>query len=181
MSLELILGPMFSGKTSELRRRMLRLKVVTDKVIIVNHLSDTRYGSASETLSHDKISCESLPIKKLSSLYTNSDYINANYVFINEAQFFIDLYQFCLTAVEQDKKNVVVFGLDGDFQRKPFGEILKLVPLANNVTKLTALCKLCGDGTPGLFTKRIGSQCEQILIGGEDMYQAVCRKHYMKS
>ena len=179
MSLELILGPMFSGKTSELRRRILRLKVVTDKVIIVNHLSDTRYGSASETLSHDKISCESTAIKHLKSLYTSSEYINANYVFINEAQFFIDLYDFCLTSVEKYNKNVVVFGLDGDFQRKPFGEILKLVPLANSVTKLTALCKQCGDGTPGLFTKRIVNKCEQILIGGEDMYQAVCRKHFI--
>ena len=60
-----------------------------------------------------------------------------------------------------------------------FGEILKLVPLANSVTKLTALCKQCGDGTPGLFTKRIVNKCEQILIGGEDMYQAVCRKHFI--
>ena len=180
MSLELILGPMFSGKTSELRRRMLRLKVVTDKVIIINHLSDTRYGSASETLSHDKISCESIAVKQLESLYLNDDYINANYVFINEAQFFNDLYDFCLTSVEKYNKNVVVFGLDGDFQRKPFGEILKLVPLANSVTKLTALCKLCGDGTPGLFTKRIVNKCQQILIGGEDMYQAVCRKHFIQ-
>lgn len=181
MSLELILGPMFSGKTSELRRRMLRLKVVTNKVIIINHGSDTRYGSASETLSHDKTSCASTAVNNLESLYTNSEYKNANYVFINEAQFFNKLFDFCLTTVEKYKKHVVVFGLDGDYQRKPFGEILKLVPLANSVTKLTALCKLCGDGTPGLFTKRIVNKCQQILIGGEDMYQAVCRKHYMET
>lgn len=179
MTLQIIVGPMFSGKTTELCRRVQRLKTITNNILVINHSSDIRYGAAADTLSHDKtFKCPSIPVEKLSTLYEESQYINAEHIFINEAQFFKDLFSFCQIAVEKHNKNVTVFGLDGDFRRKPFGDILKLIPIADNITKLSALCSQCGNGNPGLFTKRIVGVKDQVLIGGDDMYQAVCRKHY---
>tara|TARA_Y100000389_G_C17451612_1_gene515246 strand:- start:2197 stop:2772 length:576 start_codon:yes stop_codon:yes gene_type:complete len=177
-SLEIIMGPMFSGKTTELCRRVRRLECTTHPLLIVNHDSDTRYGNSGQTLTHDKAGCASVPVSKLRELQDKDEYKKAFFIFINEAQFFEDLVPFVYQAVEKDAKQVVVFGLDGDFKRKAFGSILELIPLANSVQKLAAVCKLCGDGTPALFTKRIVSETKQHLVGGDDMYMAVCRKHY---
>ena len=181
MTLQVIIGPMFSGKTTELCRRVQRLRTITDNILVINHSSDKRYGAAADTLSHDKtFKCPSIPVEELSHLYDEPQYIAAEHIFINEAQFFKDLFTFCQISVEKHNKKVSVFGLDGDFRRKPFGDILKLIPIADNITKLSALCSQCGDGTQGLFTKRIVAAKDQVLIGGEDMYQAVCRRHYLK-
>jgi thymidine kinase len=83
-------------------------------------------------------------------------------------------------AIDIDNKHVIVAGLSGDFRREPFGQILELIPLAEQITKLSAFCKLCNDGTPGDFTKRIEKEStEQTLVGNDNYYLAVCRKHYL--
>lgn len=182
MSLEIIMGPMFSGKTTELCRRVRRLQHTNRTALIINHDSDDRYGASDQTLTHDNISCSSVPVNNLMSLNDTEAYAVASDIFINEAQFFPDLSEFVIRAVENDNKNVIIFGLDGDYERKQFGSILELIPLADSLTKLTALCKLCGDGTPALFTKRTDTnKSGQVLIGGSDIYMAVCRKHYLHS
>jgi hypothetical protein len=91
-----------------------------------------------------------------------------------------DLYEFVLKAVERDGKHVVVGGLDGDCFRKPFGQILQLIPLADRVTKLSSLCKGCGDGTIGLFTFRTTKSKEIVEVGGSETYMPLCRKHYLE-
>jgi len=178
---------MFSGKTTELHRRLRRLKVIDSGVLVINHQADTRYGEATQVLTHDNQILSSqepkttmVAVKELNTLLNTKGYIKSTHILINEAQFFPDLFDFCRKAVDQDEKILVVFGLDGDYQRKPFGEIIKLVPLADKVSKITALCKFCRDGTPGIFTKRIVKNTSQVLIGGEDSYVAVCRKHYLE-
>lgn len=80
--------------------------------------------------------------------------------------------------MERDAKLVIISGLDGDFQRKSFGQILDLIPLADRVDKLSALCSKCRDGTPAIFSKRYAKGTEQIAVGGLDSYLPVCRKHY---
>ena len=95
-------------------------------------------------------------------------------------QFFSDLYDFCYKAVEIDCKLVVVSGLDGDFQRKAFGQLLDLIPLADRVDKLSALCTRCHDGTAAIFSKRVVKGTEQIAVGGLDSYIPVCRFHYQE-
>ena len=179
MSLEIIMGPMFSGKTTELCRRVRRHDYTNHKVMVINHISDSRYGAAADTLTHDNMSCPSLPVANLKELYARFDYTNTSYIYVNEAQFFNDLVDFCKTAVDVHQKHVIVFGLDGDFERKAFGQILHLIPLANKIHKLTAMCRCCGDGTEALFTKRTTAEAAQILVGGDDKYMAVCRKHYI--
>jgi thymidine kinase len=178
MSLELIMGPMFSGKTTELCRQVRRLRHTTASVLVVNHSSDVRYGAATETRTHDNLSCASFPAPTLGAVLGTAAYHAASVVFVNEAQFFDDLVDFCVTAVETDGKHVVAVGLDGDYERKPFGQILRLVPLADRVQKLTAVCHFCADGTPAIFSRRTTAHTTQVLVGDNRTYVPVCRAHY---
>ena len=109
----------------------------------------------------------------------NKEIIDAKLVIIEEAQFFNDLYDFVLDLVEKQGKDVIVVGLDGDADRKPFGQILELVPLCDKISKLKAFCKLCADGTNALFTFCKKKKDEQVCVGGEDLYMPLCRRHYL--
>ena len=108
------------------------------------------------------------------------DYQQAETIFIDEAQFFSDLYEFVKVSVETHNKQVVVIGLDGDSDRRNFGQIHQLVPLCDTITKLTALCSLCKDGTLGIFSKKIVNSSQTVDVGSTDKYMAVCRKCYLK-
>jgi thymidine kinase len=88
-------------------------------------------------------------------------------IIIEEAQFFIGLVEFVKNLVDNEGRDVVVVGLDGDYRRKPFPEILDCISLADRVTKLTALCKRCADGTPAIFTHRLSNETSQVLVGGQ--------------
>jgi thymidine kinase len=107
-------------------------------------------------------------------------FLNSSIIIIDEAQFFPDLYDFVLIA-ESFNKDVILFGLDGDTERKPFGQILECIPLADEVIKLKAFCKICNDGTEALFTYTSQKKMEQVCIGGAETYSALCRSHYLKS
>jgi thymidine kinase len=108
----------------------------------------------------------------------DSDFMGSKIILIDEAQFFPDLLEFVLLAVETFKKEVILFGLDGDADRKPFGQLLECIPLADEVIKLKAFCKLCGDGTEALFTFCQKEKTTQICVGGPETYMPLCRKHY---
>ena len=103
-------------------------------------------------------------------------YEEAHLIAIDEAQFFPDLLDFCTRAADEDGKEIIIAGLDGDFKRRKFGQVLDLIPHADNVTKLTARCAKCAS--PGLFSLRISSEEDTTLIGGKDKYLPVCRVHY---
>ena len=114
------------------------------------------------------------------SLLETQDFIDADIIGIDEAQFFSDLKYFILKA-EKTNKIIIIAGLDGDFKRNPFGQILECIPLCDNVIKLSAMCMESKDGTPGIFTKRIIKSNKQTLIGAQDSYVAVCREKYLSS
>jgi thymidine kinase len=76
---------------------------------------------------------------------------------------------------------VIAGGLDGDFRRAPFGDVLRLIPHAEKVVKLSALCKRCRDGTPANFTMRLTKDKSQTVVGSADVYEAVCRKHFLEN
>jgi len=187
MSLELIIGPMFAGKSSAVLQRIRRAKVINRKVFIVTSILDTRYDvRGSSVYTHDKesVKANSLGVNNLDDIFKLGEFHHADMVIIEEAQFFIGLYEIVRGAVEVFRKDVIVVGLDGDSDRRPFGEILQLIPLADRVTRLSALCKKCGDGTEGIFTalnseEEEAEKKEQIFVGGADKYMAVCRKHYL--
>ena len=174
--LELIIGNMFSGKSTELIRRINIEKSISKKILVINYIGDNRYSSNSiSTHDHTKINC--LKLEKLLDFNENmlSSYDS---IFIDEAQFFTDLYKFVLNAVDNHHKHVVVCGLDGDINRNIFGEIIKLIPICDSLIKLHAYCNKCNDGTLAPFTKKINNDISLIDIGGSDKYIPVCRYHF---
>ena len=100
-------------------------------------------------------------------------------IIIEEGQFYKDLVPYVINLVETHGKHVIVAGLDGDAQRKPFGSLLELIPYADSIVKLKALCKKCDDGTEALFTSKKIHDSNIIDVGSSDKYEAVCRKHYI--
>ena len=175
MGLSIIMGNMFSGKTSELIRRLKRLKVIGKDVMIINSAKDTR--SPEEVLkTHDNVKFNCHKVFDLFEIINTNEFDKADIIAIDEAQFFPRLKKFVECCLHVNK-SVILAGLDGDaFQRK-FGELIDCVPMACDVTKLSALCMRCNDGTHGPFTKRTVEDKTLELIGGSDMYIAVCRDH----
>ena len=193
--LELILGPMFSGKTSRIVEIYKQCKFCNISVVVINHTIDNRYDE--DLLStHDKVKIPCMKTERLLDLWAESidleDDIEiiprskdkckiriSEVILINEGQFFSDLYEVVVEMLSS-KKKIYICGLDGDFERKKFGTILDLIPLCDKVTKLTSLCSQCKDGTPGIFSMRLTSETEQTVVGS-DNYIPVCRKCYESS
>mgnify|MGYP000088145527 CR=1 FL=1 len=173
--IHIIMGCMFSGKSSELMKVIGKYKLLKKKILAINHIYDTRYGS-EKIITHDKKEEECIQIEKLNSITDSQEYIDAEILIIEEGHFFVDLYEFVSNACDS-KKKVYVAGLSGDFQLNPIGDILKLIPICDTVKKLTALCLKCGDGTEAIFSKRIEKNENQILVGSDE-YIPVCRHHF---
>ena len=178
--LELIIGPMFSGKTTELINRFNRYQEITDEIFLVNHSSDKRYGKNLVVVHNEHQKCNTTHfVERLDQLCLDKKYKFTKMIFIDESQFFPDLLQFIKMAVNTHKKHVIVAGLIGDYQMCPFGDILNLIPIADDVKIVYALCKKCADGTQAPFTKRHNTRIEgQVAVGGSDIYEATCRKCY---
>jgi thymidine kinase len=171
--LEIIVGNMFSGKSTELIRRINVTKSIDKKCLVINYIHDNRYDNNSvATHDNNKINC--LKVNKLSDVNVE----NYDAIFIDEGQFFTDLLDAVTHWVDILDKYVVVSGLDGDAYRKPFGDIIKLIPICDQINKLTAYCNICKDGTLAPFTKKITNDHVIIDIGGSDKYLPVCRKCY---
>lgn len=181
--LELIFGPMFAGKSCELIRRIRLLKVCDKHYLIVKPNIDTRY-SESQIVSHNSDKEDCISLENLSDIFNNNIYKtckkNITTIFIDEAQFFTGLKEPVLKILEEDKINIVITGLDGDSNRNKFGEILDLIPYCDKCEKITALCQICKDGTPGIFSYRKTVDNNQVHLGAGNEYMAVCRKHYLE-
>ena len=173
--LELIIGPMFSGKTSRLIEIYKQCKFCNIPTVVINHSIDTRYDEHLLS-SHDKVMIPCIQTANLITILDNEDVRTAQVILINEGQFFDDLYS-CVLMWLKENKTIYICGLDGDFQRKKFGQIIDLVPLCDKIEKLTSLCSTCKNGTPGIFSKRISKEIEQTIIGS-DNYIPVCRSCY---
>lgn len=174
--LHVILGCMYSGKSTELLKIINYYKILEKHLYIINHKLDTRYGE-NNIISHDKKSFPAINCSTLMENINKEDYKNSDVVIIEEAQFFEDLKKFVEISLENNKI-IYVAGLDGDSFMKPFGQILDLIPLCDSVKKLSALCMLCKDGTRANFTKRIVENQEQKLIGSFESFIPVCRFHH---
>ena len=173
--LEIIIGGMFSGKSSELIRRIKRHQVIGDRILVINSSTDTR-NIDSVLQTHDKETFECIKTCNLLEITTCEKYKNAKIIAVDEVQFFNNL-RFFVEEAMKDKKHVILAGLDGDFKQHVFGELILMIPMADDITKLKALCMECMDGTPGPFTKRTISNNIQELVGDSNIYRAVCRKH----
>ena len=173
--LTVLIGCMFAQKTTELLRRIRRYKSIGYNVLTINYGLDNRYGTDC-IASHDKEKEEALSVITLSEVDSIVSRGTYDVIVIDEGQFYADLFQYVTRWA--DTLHIVVAGLSGSFEREPMGDMLRLIPHAEEVEHLTALCAVCCDGTPAPFTKRITEQTQHILIGAKE-YMPVCRKHYM--
>ncbi len=187
--LEVILGPMYSGKTSLLVEIHNELTFHGIPVAAINHTIDDRYEKDSFIVTHSGVKIPCLKAGELKQLWKpdikqysckedGASMITkySSVILINEGQFFSDLFEVVNDMLKHGKK-VYVCGLDGDFERKKFGQILDLIPLCDKVTKLSSECAVCNDGTPAIFSKRLSSETEQTVVGS-DNYIPVCRACY---
>uniref|UniRef100_A0A2K5CHP0 Thymidine kinase n=1 Tax=Aotus nancymaae TaxID=37293 RepID=A0A2K5CHP0_AOTNA len=162
---------------TELIRRVRRFQIAQYKCLVIKYAKDTRYSSSFCT--HDRNTMEALPACLLRDVAQEA--LGVAVIGIDEGQFFPDIVEFC-EAMANAGKTVIVAALDGTFQRKAFGTILNLVPLAESVVKLTAVCMECFR--EAAYTKRLGTEKEVAppveVIGGADKYHSVCRLCYFK-
>jgi thymidine kinase len=180
MSINLTLGCMFSGKTSALLNAAKLNKLIGKNVLLINFIEDSRYSSSDKITTHDKVSidCKTCGEDIMDVFkYYNKEYSESHVICINEGQFFKNLVSFCLMACTQNKE-IHVCGLDGDYLKRPFGEILTLIPHCENVTKLKAICMMCKTGKKASFTKRIADSDQLVVIGSTETYMPVCRQCY---
>ena len=177
MSISIYTGCMYSGKTSEIIREYKRWEKIGKTVLCINYIKDERYGNDDYIYSHnmEKAKC----VKVLNLVDVSEELLrDSDIIMINEGQFFNDLIDFCTKWCEVYNKNIIVCGLDGDFQRKPIGQMNQLMSISDNINKLKALCYICKDGSSALFSWRNTNDQQQILIGND--YIPVCRKHYIE-
>lgn len=187
MSLTVIISPMFSGKSSFLINKSYTLSKMNFRCLLINHSLDNREDTTFSC--HNKLFNLSILEKlisntKVSSL-ENIDVMNYDYIFVDEFQFFNNRdVSHILQWVNEFKKNVFVAGLKSDWKNEKFGHIIDLIPAADDVIILKSLCSTCaneGKHIEASFTKRLTTNDnETIVIGAQDIYLPVCRKHYDK-
>ena len=189
MSLNLYLGPMFAGKTTAALRLVNNYIRRGDSYLCITSVLDTRYsGSGGKIISHDKESHDAIQVKNLYDIVDDANKSKlleeARFIIIEEANFFSDLKKFVMYAVETLGKHVTCIGLDGDYKREPFGEILSLIPLCDSIIKFKAICMKCTKPSissslnDAIFTHRIVDESKQTFVGGSTEYESLCRKHY---
>jgi len=148
-------------------------------VLVINYSKDTRYGK-DVIASHDVDSHSAICVEKLAEV--DATVRNGVYkvVIIDEGQFFSDLYDYVSAWADNLDVQIVVAGLDGDSERRMFGDMLMLIPHAEEVERLTAFCAECRDGTVATYSKYYGRGKDgQVKVGGADVYKPVCRRHYL--
>lgn len=172
--IEVICGSMFSGKTEELIRRMRRARIARQRVEIFKPALDTRYDPEA-VVSHDESAIPSTPVSSSSQiLLLTSD---AGVVGIDEGQFFDEgLVEVC-SQLARDGRRVIVAGLDQDYLGKPFEPMPRLMAVAEYVTKLHAICMVCG--APANHSQRLTRADSRLLLGATETYEPRCRRCFL--
>ena len=172
--IEVIAGPMFSGKSEELIRRVTRYGIARIPVQTFKPEIDTRYATA-KVVSHSNLSTEAIPVADSSELlHAVED--RTIVIGIDEGQFFDEGLVEVATSLAAAGKQLIIAGLDLDYLGRPFEPIPSLMLRAEYVTKALAICHRCGG--PGLFTQRVVKSDELVVLGAQDSYEARCRRCY---
>lgn len=172
--IEVIAGPMFSGKSEELIRRVTRYHLARIPTQTFKPALDTRYA-VGEVVSHSRLSTEAQPVADAQTLLTSVE-DRTVVVGIDEGQFFDDDLVDVAEMLAGAGKNLIIAGLDLDYLGRPFEPIPTLMLRAEYVTKALAVCHRCGG--PGLFTQRVVQSDELVVLGATDAYEARCRRCY---
>ena len=168
--IQLILGPMYAGKTNELIRIANRYHIIGKNILAINHINNIKYGS-NKIASHDKKVLENnINVNNLKEImeYHYDKLLKADIILIEELHFFEDAFEYITKWADNYHKHIIAVGLDGDNERNMYPEIEKLIPNAENVIKLTSLCKLSNKPTEAPFTKKIGDN--EFICVSRDKY-----------
>lgn len=168
--IEVICGSMFSGKTEELIRRLKRVKIANLKVEIFKPSIDTRYDEV-RIVSHDTNAIQSTPVENSQSVLLLAQGVDV--VGIDEAQFFDAGIADVCEQLAMKGIRVIVAGLDMDYLGNPFGQMPQLLAKADYITKLHAICQVCGNIAHISYRKVVGGG--QVLLGEKDIYEPRCR------
>ena len=174
--IELICGSMFSGKTEELIRRIIRAQIAKQNTAIFKPNLDNRF-STEEIVSHNNRKIKSIMVSNALEILEKVG--DAEVVGIDEAQFFDESLIRVCRKLSSNNKRVILAGLEKDYLGKPFGPMPELMVEAEYVTKVLAICVVCGN--PANFSYRITSESSQILVGETDKYEARCRKCFYQN
>lgn len=169
--IEVVCGSMFSGKTEELIRRLRRAKIAKQRVEIFKPSVDVRY-SEEEVVSHDENAIASTPVHTASQILLMS--AGADVIGIDEAQFFDATLVEVVEELARQGKRVIIAGLDQDYLGRPFEPLPALMAVAEYVTKLHAVCVMCG--APANHSQRLVQGDEQVLLGAKEVYEPRCRR-----
>jgi len=170
--IEAICGPMFSGKSEELMRRLRRAMIARKRVQVFKPLIDSRY-SADEIVSHTEMRMKSETVAKVSDILNQLDW-RTQVVGIDEANFLGQELVEIATQLADSGKQVIVAGLDTDYMGRPFPPMPDLLTLAESITKTLAICMRCGN--PAKHTQRLVESSDLIVVGAAGMYEARCRR-----
>jgi thymidine kinase len=173
--IEVICGSMFSGKTEELIRRLKRAKIARQKVEIFKPEVDKRYDEIN-VVSHDENAIMSTPVQSASQILLLTNDVNV--VGIDEAQFFDDELPAVCNQLANSGIRVIIAGLDMDYLGKPFGPMPALIAIAEDVTKVHAVCMSCGDLAQ--YTHRMVKDDHLVMLGEMDSYEPLCRRCYIE-
>jgi thymidine kinase len=174
--IEVICGSMFSGKTEELIRRLKRARIARQKVEIFKPQVDTRYDETN-VVSHDENAIVSTPVQSASQILLMTNEVDV--VGIDEAQFFDDELPAVCNQLASSGIRVIIAGLDMDYLGKPFGPMPDLIAIAEDVTKVHAVCMRCGDLAQ--FTHRKVNDNHLVMLGEMDSYEPLCRRCYLEA
>lgn len=173
-SIEVICGPMFSGKTEELIRRVKRAQIAKQRVQIFKPAVDTRYDK-EDVVSHSSQTIKSEPVENaVDILIRLKD--STRVVAIDEVQFFDENIITVVTKLAARGYRVICAGLDLDYRAQVFGPMGTLLGIADEVVKIHAICTICG--APAVRSQRLAASKERFLLGETDAYEARCRGHY---
>lgn len=173
-SIEVVCGPMFSGKTEELIRRVKRAQIARQKVQIFKPAIDNRYHE-TEVVSHSSLSIEATPVNSSIEILQKV-FDSTRVVAIDEVQFFDENISIVVEKLARRGVRVIMAGLDQDFKGMPFGPMASLLAIADSVNKIHAICTVCGAPATKTFRKN-PKVSEQVLVGETDLYEARCRAH----
>lgn len=173
-SIEVVCGPMFSGKTEELIRRVKRAQIAKQRVQIFKPAIDVRYDK-EDVVSHSSQTIKAEPVENsVDILIRLKD--STRVVAIDEVQFFDENIITVVTKLAARGYRVICAGLDLDYRAQPFGPMPTLLALADEVMKIHSICTVCG--APATRSQRLSASKDRVLLGETDAYEARCRGHY---
>ena len=175
--LEVITGPMFSGKSEELIRRLKRARIGRQRVVCYKPDIDLRYHPTAIT-SHGAQKHEARTVATVARLREDllPQLDQVDVVGVDEAQFFDPTLQQLAVELIHQGKRLLIAGLDTTYTAEPFGPIPNLMAIADEITKLSAICMVCG--APAIHTQRLGSNQQLVVVGAAGLYEARCRLHF---